>query len=294
MINKKQILFFGIFVAPILFLTLVRTNIDYEQHTKPYILCTTSIIGDTVQQLVGDTVEIHTLMGPGIDPHLYKAREGDVHRLARANIIFYNGLHLEGKMAHILHQMNSYTASIAVADALDAQDLLDAGIEGIHDPHIWHDVILWIKVVKHITSILCAKIPQHAQLYQNNAHALCTQLQELDHYIKNKIATIAENKRILVTAHDAFSYFGKRYGMSVVGLQGVSTDAEISAGDVQNLVDYLVEQQLHAIFIESSIPQRSIEAVQCRYSTQLVRNYWGRALFRRPRGYTVMLIIMAL
>jgi len=258
---KKIIIVISICLAVALLPFFLKKTSLTQSHTKPFILCTTSIIGDTVKQIVGDTAEIYTLMGPGIDPHLYKAREGDVHRLAHADIIFYNGLHLEGKMVHVLHQINSYTRSAAVADALKPEQLLSAGVGDTYDPHIWHDVICWIQVVEYITATLCSRMPEYSAKYEKNSRIFSAQLHELDKYIKSKIAAIPESQRILITAHDAFGYFGKRYGMQVVGLQGVSTDAEISTSDVQNLVDYLVANQVHAIFIESSIPKRSIQAV---------------------------------
>ena len=253
-----------------LMLTLMLSSIYYfHKDTAPLthdpnkirILCTTSMITDTVKQIGGDCVEVHGLMGPGVDPHLYKAREGDVHRLAQTHIIFYNGLHLEGKMATILESMQQYTPSIALGKALDPKELITFDT-GICDPHIWHDVQLWIQVVRTVSATLAEHDPKHSNYYQQNTNNYIAQLTDLNTWIQHHIDTIPEHQRILITAHDAFSYFGKRYGMQVIGLQGISTDAEISTNDIQQLVDLLVEKQIKAIFVESSIPKRSLQAVQ--------------------------------
>lgn len=282
--NKKTLLFTVVLILVIGLSALFFKKDSLQQQNKPFILCTTSIIGDTIQQIVGDTAQVYCLMGPGIDPHLYKAREGDLHRLANAAIIFYNGLHLEGKMAHVLHQMNHYTPSIALSDALSTTSLLQTEVDGIYDPHIWHDVILWVEIVKYATACLCKQWPEHADIYNQNAQVACNQLSDLDQYVRKQLSTIDASKRILVTAHDAFSYFGKRYGMEVVGLQGVSTDAEISTGAIQDLVAYLVDKQIHAIFIESSIPKRSIQAV---HNAAAARNWYvtiGQELYSDALG----------
>ena len=270
--NKKNsiIILASLFFLFILCMLFIKKDSSH-QTDKPFILCTTGIIGDTIQRIVGGTAHVHSLMGPWIYPHLYKAREGDVHRLANADIIFYNGLHLEGKMAHALEQMNRYTPSIALSDVLPVDSLLQTEVGGIYDPHIWHDVTLWIKIVEYATSCLCKRWPENSKLYATNSQKLCEELRTLDAYIRKQIATIDSKKRILITAHDAFSYFGKRYGMEVVGLQGVSTDAEISTSAIQELVDYLVEHQIHAIFVESSIPKRSIQAV---HDAATARNWY--------------------
>lgn len=265
---------------------LIFTNNSFIRHhdRKPFILCTTSMIADTVKQIGGDKIDAHGLMGPGIDPHLYKAREGDVHRLAQADIIFYNGLHLEGKMANVLQQMKSYTKSIAIGDALSREELLSAGIDDLYDPHIWHDVTLWMKIVAHITTIMCEQKPENSNFYKKNSENFCEQLKELDIYIRKTLEAIPPEQRILITAHDAFSYFGKAYNVQVVGLQGISTDADISTRDIHDLVDYLIDHRMHAIFIESSIPARSIQAV---YDAAAARNWSiiiGEELFSDALG----------
>ena len=236
-------------------------------HTKSSVLtvvCTTSMIADVVRAVGGPHVGVTCLMGPAIDPHLYRACEGDVHRLAEADIIFYNGLHLEGKMSHVLAQMNTYSASYAVTDTIP-RHLLRAplGFYDSFDPHVWLDVSLWRYTVQYVCDILIVHDAKHAHTYKKQALEYLKVLQQLDDYVGAKTAQLPADKRILVTAHDAFYYFGARYGFQVVGLQGISTESEAGIKDMSNLVDFLVAKQVPAIFLESSISQRAIQAVQC-------------------------------
>jgi manganese/zinc/iron transport system substrate-binding protein len=227
------------------------------------IVCTTSILADTLQQIVGPHATVKALMGPGVDPHTYRARESDVHALANADIIFYNGLHLEGKMADILHGMRAYATTIAVADCLPTHELIASDeFENLYDPHIWFCVPIWIQVCNYIRDTLNAQDPEHAQEYTRNANAYINTLEELHATLTQTAHTIPQEKRILVTAHDAFSYFGKTYGFRVVGLQGINTDAQAGTRDIQDLADFIIRHQIPTIFVESSIPQRTIHAVQ--------------------------------
>lgn len=229
---------------------------------KITIVATTSIIADAVNAIVGDSAIVHALMGPGIDPHLYRARESDVHKLAAADIVFYNGLHLEGKMGQVLEGMHRFTKVVAVSDVLDKNQLRTADFDEMYDPHIWFDVSLWIQIVRCIQSTMIKYDPDHAEIYQKNGDEYVQRLEQLHQYIHGRVSIIAPEKRILITAHDAFGYFGRAYGFEVVGLQGLSTDSDISTKDIQLLADYIVEKKIKAIFVESSIPQRTLFAVQ--------------------------------
>lgn len=226
------------------------------------IVTTTSIIADAVRVIVGDSATVHALMGPGVDPHLYRARESDVHKLAAATIVFYNGLHLEGKMGQMLEGMNRFTTVVAVSDVLDKNQLRRADFDEMYDPHIWFDISLWIPVVRYIQNTMIQSDPEHAALYQKNGDEYVQKLEQLHKYVKARVRAIAPERRILITAHDAFGYFGRAYGFEVVGLQGLSTDSDISTKDIQLLADYIVEKKVKAVFVESSIPQRTIIAVQ--------------------------------
>lgn len=227
------------------------------------VVCTTSIIEDTIRQIVGNDAQVISLMGPDIDPHLYRAREHDIHTLASANLIIYNGLHLEGKLAEVLQSMNRYVPTIGLANHLDhAHFIASDEYETLYDPHIWFDVSIWIEIVGILRDTLMQHDPMHAKAYQARASAYIHTLQILDDTIRQKFAMLAPEQRILVTAHDAFHYFGRAYGFQVVALQGISTESEAGIKDVQSLVDFIVTHNVRALFVEASIPERNIQAVQ--------------------------------
>lgn len=231
------------------------TNTEQLQVTT-----TTGMIADIVKQVGGKHVEVTALMGPGVDPHLYKASAGDINKLEQADIIFYNGLYLEGKMTDILQQIAKKKTVIAVAEQIDKKKLIATGANQ-YDPHIWFDVSLWMEAVKQVEQGLSKADPTHQQDYQKQAQQYLDQLQALDREIKEQIQTIPKEQRILVTAHDAFGYFGRAYDIQVVGLQGLSTASEYGLKDVQRLVNLIVQKKIKAVFIESSVPKKSIEAV---------------------------------
>lgn len=253
----------GILIFSISGYFLYNRHQPNTQTTKFSIICTTSIIGDTVRKLVGDDANVVSLMGPDIDPHLYRAREHDIHTLASANLIIYNGLHLEGKLADVLHSMNRYVPTLSLADHLDRSHFIASNeYETMYDPHIWFDVRLWIDAVSIIRDALMQHDPEHANAYAARAESYTQELENLDAFIHEQVSRLAPKKRILVTAHDAFHYFGRAYGFQVVALQGISTESEAGIKDVQELVSFIVEHKVRAIFVEASIPERNIQAVQ--------------------------------
>ena len=221
---------------------------------------TVGMVSDVVRNVGGDRVEVRGLMGPGIDPHQYKASEGDELRLSTADIVFYNGLHLEAKLGDVLERMDG---TQAVTDDLERELLLNADdYEGQYDPHVWFDVSLWTGTVDTVRDALIDLDPGSADYYRANADRYRTELTELHRYVLEQVARIPEEQRVLVTAHDAFNYFGRAYGFEVRGLQGISTSAEASTSDVRQLADFLAQRQIRAIFVESSVPVRNVEAVQ--------------------------------
>jgi manganese/zinc/iron transport system substrate-binding protein len=227
------------------------------------VVATIGMIADAVEHVGRGRVEVEGLMGPGVDPHLYKASEGDVRRLERADVVFYGGLHLEAKMAEVLERIGDERRTQAVTDAIPRARLLaPPEFEGQYDPHVWFDVRLWMQAVGQIRDTLTAADPAHAALYRRNAAAYLAELEELDRYVRARAATVPAGRRVLVTAHDAFNYFGRAYGFEVRGLQGISTASEAGAGDVQALARFIAERRIPAIFVESSVSSRTIEAVQ--------------------------------
>ncbi len=228
---------------------------------KLYITTTIGQIADAVKIIAGDKAEVHSLMGPGTDPHLYKATQGDMEKLQEADIIFYSGLHLEGKMLDIFEKMNEQKPTYAIAESIEPEKLLAADGSKAYDPHVWFDIDLWKTALKKAEEGLIKADPDNEQYYRENADAYFAEMDELKRFAEKEMAGIPEEQRVLVTAHDAFGYFGRAYDMEVMGLQGLSTDAEYGLGDVQALVDTLVTRNIKAVFVESSISERSINAV---------------------------------
>ena len=227
------------------------------------VVCTTGMVADLAQRIGGDRVRVMGLMGPGVDPHYYKASRGDLAKLERADLILYNGLLLEGKMQDIFGKMARAKRIVAVADAIDKSDLLQpAELEGHYDPHIWFDVALWSKTVDSVVRALAEIDSEGAETYQHNGDAYREELAALDAWVTEQVEQIPSGQRVLITAHDAFGYFGRAYGIEVTGLQGISTVAEYGVNDVTGLVDFISERKIRAIFVESSVPERSIEAVR--------------------------------
>jgi len=227
------------------------------------VVTTTGMITDLVERVGGERVLVQGLMGPGIDPHLYKASAGDVRLLSSADLIFYNGLHLEAAMAELLQEMDGRIRTRAVTDAVRRDELLSPpDFQGQYDPHLWFDVRLWGQTISAILKALVELDPEGELEYQERADALLTELDELESWVRGRVAEIPEERRVLITAHDAFNYFGRAYGFRVEGLQGLSTVSEAGTGDVQRLAALILDRGIPAIFVESSIPRRNVEAVQ--------------------------------
>ena len=250
-----------------------------------HVVATTSIIADTASRIAGRHARIEALMGPGVDPHLYKASEGDVRRLSEADLILYNGLHLEGKMGDVLTRLARNRPVVAVTEEIP-QDLLREPPEfaGQYDPHVWFDVSMWKRTLDPIVRELSALDPAHAEEFQANAAAYGRELDALDSWVRQRIETVPPAQRVLVTAHDAFGYFGRRYGMEVVGIQGISTLSEAGLHDVDRVAQLVVDRKVKAVFIESSVPRRSIEAVQAAVRSHGYEAAIGGQLFSDSLG----------
>lgn len=226
------------------------------------VLTTTSILKDAVINIAGDAAEVESVMGSGVDPHLYKATQGDLQKMMDADMIVYNGLYLEGKMGEVLEKL-SRQKTVVTATASIPKDKLRASAQyaNSNDPHVWFDVQLWQEVVKHVSQQMQEKDPANAEVYKQNTQAYLQELDELNQWVAQQIQTIPEQQRILITAHDAFGYFGDAYSIKVRGLQGISTVSEFGLQDVSSLVKYIVENKIKAVFVESSVSPKAIEAV---------------------------------
>lgn len=224
---------------------------------------TTGMVADLVRQVGGDRVEVLQLMGPGVDPHLYKPTATDASKLSQADVIFYTGLMLEGRMGDLFAKLGRMgrpvypiTESVSKSDLLEPQEF-----EGHYDPHLWFDVALWAQTIPTIVEGLSKADPAGADTYKANGAKATEALKALDTWAKEKIAELPEDQRILITSHDAYNYFGKAYDFDVVGLQGVSTVSEAALADVASLVDFIKEKNVKAIFVESSVNPEAIQRV---------------------------------
>lgn len=245
----------SIFLNPSL--VQAETNEQYQ------IVATVGMIEDVARSVAGDRAEVIGLMGAGVDPHLYKPTRSDIRRLMGADVIFYNGLLLEGKMADSLIRAATGGKKVhAVTELLDEQYLLEPEeFEGLYDPHVWMDPDAWSRTIDVIRDKLTEFDAEGADSYKRNAEAYRARLSELDAYAERVLSSVPESQRVLVTAHDAFNYFGRRFGYEVVGIQGLSTESEAGVRDIENLVDLLVARNIGAVFVESTVSDRNIKAL---------------------------------
>lgn len=248
------------------------------------VVTTIGQLTDVVKNIGGEHVKVVGLMGAGVDPHLYKASAGDVAKLSNADIIVYNGLHLEAKMGEVFEKMR-HKKIVAIGEFLPKESFLDSlNYAGQHDPHVWFDVTLWIKAAEAVTQTLAEFDPAHADEYRKNSVKYTDELKTLHQYVQDKAAQLPEDQRVLVTAHDAFRYFGKAYGFEVVGLQGISTETEAGARDVIHLANFIAERKIKAIFVESSVPERNIRAVRDAVQSRGWNVEIGGSLFSDAMG----------
>lgn len=240
----------------------VRANDENARGDKLQIVATTGMIGDLVREVVGEAAVVRVLIGEGIDPHLYNPTRSDVAALMAADLIFYNGLMLEGRMTDVLKQMTRAGKTVwAVTHLVDADFLLDDEEEGVADPHLWMDVSAWMMALDAITEALVSFDPTQEEVFRDRAEDFRVQMAALDSYAGERVETIPEAHRILITAHDAFAYFGRAYGIEVLGVQGLSTESEAGLHDINRLVDVIVANRLPAVFAESSVADRGIRAL---------------------------------
>lgn len=235
---------------------------EREPGRKIRIVTTTGMIQDAVSNVAGDHADVVALMGPGVDPHLYKATHGDLERLTEADIIFYNGLHLEGKMGEVFEKLSRLKPVIAVGESIPEEKLRKVpGFQGAYDPHIWFDVSLWKHAVERVSTFMQDYDSANRAEYADRSKKYLQELDSLHQAVRESILEVPGAQRVLITAHDAFGYFGDAYDIEVRGLQGISTLSEFGLRDVTDLVDFIITRKVKAIFIETSVSQKSIEAV---------------------------------
>ena len=259
-ILKKLNLLIAICVVMMLLVSCGKNGSSSGKKIK--VTTTTTMLTDLVRTIGGDKVEVTGLMGEGVDPHLYSASAGDIEKPGNADIIVYGGLHLEGKMTEIFEKLTSQNKNILnVGDKLDKSKihLVD---QNTPDPHVWFNTELWEKEAEAVEAELSKFDPKNSDYYKENLKKYKAELNELTTYVKTRINEIPEKSRVLVTAHDAFNYFGEQFGLEVKAIQGVSTDSETGTKNISDLANFIVQRNIKAIFVESSVPKKSIEALQ--------------------------------
>ena len=262
----------------------VKANPTAEKKLR--VAATISMITDILENIGGDRIEVTGIVGEGVDPHLYKPTAGDVERLKNAEIIFYNGLHLEAKIiGAALNKMSYKTKAVAVTDGtLRTQLRVTSEFQGGYDPHVWHDATLWMKAVECVRDTLAQADPNNAEYFRSNAANYLAALQTLHDDLHNLAAHIPAQRRVLVTTHDAFGYLGRAYGFEVRGLQGLNTETEAGVADVRELASYIIQHRIPAMFVETSTPPQGIEAVQAAVRAKGFEVEIGGRLFADAMG----------
>ena len=250
---------FGLLANLIFVVTIIATN-AYAAPIKAVV--TVGMVADIVKTVGGDDVEVTTLMGSGVDPHSYRQTRNDVSLLARADIIFANGLHLEAQLDELLHKLSKRKHVVFVSDELPTDDLIEAeGFSGRYDPHVWMDPSLWQKTVEIVRDALIKASPDHSDEFKKRADVLGSNIGTFAGSVSAMMKTVPDEKRVLITAHDAFSYFGHAFNVEVIGIQGLSTDSEAGLNRIENMVKTLVDRKIEAVFVESSVSEQNIKAL---------------------------------
>jgi manganese/zinc/iron transport system substrate-binding protein len=255
-------------------------------HRRLRVTTTTNFLTDTVRRIGGDRVEVTGLMGPGVDPHLYRASAGDVQALRGADVIFYCGLQLEGRMGELLADLGERQHTSAAASGIPREQLLPAqpGAGEEYDPHVWFDVSLWSRACESIAVALLQRDPAHAEGYRSRLASYLAELDALDAETARQLAAIPPRRRVLVTSHDAFAYFGRRYRLEVAAIQGISTAAEATTADVERVAQLVAEREVPAVFLESSVPRQTIDALLAAAAQHGARVRVGGELYTDAAG----------
>lgn len=261
-------------------------NANSTTEKKLHLVATIGMITDILKNIGGDRIDVTGIVGEGVDPHLYKPTAGDVERLKDADIIFYNGLNLETKIIGVAHdKMADKTKAVAVtAGILRSQLRTSSEFQGGYDPHVWHDVSLWMKAAERVRDTLAQADPNNAEYYRSNAKNYLAALKILHDDLQNLAAQIPAQRRVLVTTHDAFGYLGRAYGFEVRGLQGLNTETEVGVADVRELAAFIIEHRIPAMFVETSTPSQGIEAVQAAVRAKGFEVEIGGGLFADAMG----------
>lgn len=239
--------------------------LEIKKNNKPYILCTTTILGNTIKEIAYDSIDLEVLMGPGVDPHTYKPIEPDMIKIAKADIIIYHGLHLEARMADLFAHLKHSKQTLAATECIPKNKLICIDTTcSIYDPHVWLHPLLWIDVVENIAQKLGELIPHQKDTYIHNANIFSNKIKQMYQATLEKSKAIQPSKRVLITSHDAFSYFAQAYDFKTMSLQGINTATETGLADMQQVVKFIIQHKIPTIFIESSIPPKTMQAISQR------------------------------
>ena len=260
-VRKSHFAMFILFCLMALAIPMLSFAATFQKSYPMKVAATVGMVADIVQEVAGDRAAVKNIIGSGIDPHVYNPTRGDVAILLKSDIIFYAGLLLEGQMSDVLVKVSRKRPVYAVTELLKKDYLIHDNQTNHHDPHVWMDVQGWIKAVDVVADALTAFDPPNKEYYVNNAQQYQERLRQLDDYARQAIASIPDEQRVLVTAHDAFNYMSRAYGIEVLGIQGISTESEAGIKDINRIVDVLVTRRIPAVFVESSVSDKNVKAL---------------------------------
>ncbi len=255
-----------------------------SDNNKLNVVATTTMLTDLVKQIGGEKINVLGLMGTGIDPHSYKPTAGDVTKLQTADIAVVNGLHLEGKMTDVFDDLKKIDKIVVNLEEQIDKSKFYQEEEGVYDPHIWFDVSIWKEAAKAVEKALSDNDEENSSTYKSNLEEYLKQLDELEEYIIEKVNSLPEESRVLVTAHDAFGYFARAYGFEVKGIQGINTQAEAGTADVDNLAQFIADNKIKAIFVESSVSPKTIESLEAAVKAKGFETSIGGELYSDSLG----------
>ena len=288
--NNKRMYFclLLLLIIPLFVCGCEKKNVDveYKATNKLNVVCTIGMITDIVENVGGDKIDITGIIGEGVDPHLYKPTARDTNVLKEADIIFYNGLHLEVRITGaVFDKMKDKTKAIAITEGIDRSQLRKTSeFIGGYDPHVWHDVSLWMKATEKVQDTLLQRDSQNAEYYRSKADSYLSQLISLHYEMQKLSSQIPIKRRVLVTTHDAFGYLGKAYGFQVRGLLGINTEDEVGIADVSDLAAYIIENGIPTMFVDTSSPPRGIFSVQAAVKAKGFKVNIGGGLFSDAMG----------
>ncbi len=247
----------------LLLTALLSATVVADETPALKVVTTTGMVKDMVQQVGGDRIAVDAIMQEGVDPHLYQPTAADVRKVLAADLVFASGLNLEGRMADVFERSSAMgTKVVFVTDAVSKDLFIEsADYPGQPDPHVWHDVTQWATGIPVVVAALSQADPDGAEIYEANAAAYADRLNGLNGYVTWVMSTVPKQQRVLITAHDAFGYFGQAYGIEVRGVQGITTESEAGINDINELVDFIVDRGITAVFIESSVNDRNVQAL---------------------------------